>query len=61
VVGDRPGSLGPKAVDRIGMQLRKLYADELDDPLPKSLSRLVEKLEQAEPALVKGVRQPRGH
>jgi hypothetical protein len=48
-------------VDRIGMQLRKLYADGVDDPLPKSLSRLIEELEQAKPASVKSVRQPRGH
>jgi hypothetical protein len=61
VVGDRPGSLGPKAVDRIGMQLRKLYADGLDDPLPRSLSRLIEELEQAKPAPVKSAQQPRGH
>jgi hypothetical protein len=60
-VGDRPASLSPKAVDRIGMQLRKLYANGVDDPLPKSLSLLIEELEQAKPAPVKGVRQPRGH
>ena len=59
-MGDRPGSLSPKAVDRIGMQLRKLYADGVDDPLPKSLSLLIEELEQAKPASVKSVRQPRG-
>ena len=61
MVGDKPGSLSPKAVDRIGMQLRKLYAEGVDDPLPRSLSRLVEKLEQAKPTPLKSARQPRGH
>ena len=61
-MGDRPGSLSVKAVDRIGVQLRKLYADGLDDPLPQSLSRLVEELEEAKPAPLKGgPASPRGH
>ena len=47
MVGDRPESLTPKAVDRIGVQLRKLYAEGVDDPLPKSLCRLLEELEHS--------------
>jgi hypothetical protein len=42
---DRPESLNPKAVERIGRRLRQLYADGVDDPFPKSLCRLIEELE----------------
>ena len=40
----RSEGLNSKTVDRIGGQLRQLYADDVDDPFPKSLCRLIEEL-----------------
>ena len=49
MVVDKPKSLSPKAVNRIGVQLQKFYSLELDDPLPKSLCRLIEELQHTPP------------
>ena len=49
MVVDKPKSLSPKAVNRIGVQLQKFYFSELDDPLPKPLCRLIEELQHTPP------------
>jgi hypothetical protein len=46
VIGDKPGSLSPKARDRIGTRVRQLTSEGVSDPLPPSLARLMEELEQ---------------
>jgi hypothetical protein len=45
-MGDRPASLNPKAVDRIGAHLRRLYSEGSDSPMPETISDLLRELEE---------------
>jgi Anti-sigma factor NepR len=56
VMGDRPASLNPKAVDRIGAQLRRLYSEGSDSPMPETISDLLSELEEPSPAKREGAK-----
>ena len=51
MIGNKPGSLTPKAMDRIGTRIGQLTAEVVSDPLPPSLAGLMEELEQDSPRL----------
>jgi hypothetical protein len=48
-MGDRPASLNPKAVDRIGAHLRRLYSEGSESPMTETISDLLRELEEPKP------------
>jgi hypothetical protein len=45
-MGDRPASLNPKAVDRIGAHLRRLYSEGSESAMTETISDLLRELEE---------------